>query len=306
MAHKDSSAKHTFYYLLILVTLGFVATGTGSIFFQLIEYFFPDPSDYVSLSQGALRFGISSLIVGAPIYWFVTRRVYSELFHHDLSGDSLVRKWLTYLILLISSITVIGDLMIVLQDFLSGELTLRFLLKYLVVLVIAGLVFGYYLYDIRREIFTETRALKAFRFAFFTLMVLALIGGFYVMDSPFESRKIREDSQRIQALNSLRYQISEYSQVNDQLPQSLDVIAEQYTSRLVHDPITNERFEYRVMSQQDYQLCATFSTSNREDDTSEAFYPSFPEWYHDAGQECFTLKVDEAGREIFPPMRVRE
>jgi len=43
----------------------------------------------------------------------------------------------------------IGDFTYVVYSFLGGELTVRFVLKALVVAVIAGTAFGYYLWDLR-------------------------------------------------------------------------------------------------------------------------------------------------------------
>jgi len=43
-----------------------------------------------------------------------------------------------------ATLIVVGDIIMLLYNVLSGELTLRFVLKVLVVAVIAGAVFGYY------------------------------------------------------------------------------------------------------------------------------------------------------------------
>jgi len=45
----------------------------------------------------------------------------------------------------------IGDLITILSSLLGGELTMRFLLKALVVFGIAGSIFGYYLSDLQKE-----------------------------------------------------------------------------------------------------------------------------------------------------------
>ena len=59
--------------------------------------------------------------------------------------ESGVRRWLTYIALLLASATVIGDLVTFLSYFLRGDLTTRFVLKVVTVFVIAGGVFWYYL-----------------------------------------------------------------------------------------------------------------------------------------------------------------
>ena len=55
--------------------------------------------------------------------------------------DSSVRKWLTYLALLVAAGVVVGDVIAFLAYFLRGDLSARFVCKIAVVLVIAGGVF---------------------------------------------------------------------------------------------------------------------------------------------------------------------
>jgi hypothetical protein len=65
--------------------------------------------------------------------------------------QSGVRKWLTYIALLLTAGTMIGDLVVFLTTFLQGELTLRFVLKAIVVILIAGSIFWYYLGSLRER-----------------------------------------------------------------------------------------------------------------------------------------------------------
>jgi uncharacterized SAM-binding protein YcdF (DUF218 family) len=64
---------------------------------------------------------------------------------------SKVRKWLTYITLFIAAAVIIGDLITLVNYLLSGGLTTRFLLKVATVLLIAGTIFGHYLWDLRQE-----------------------------------------------------------------------------------------------------------------------------------------------------------
>ena len=56
-----------------------------------------------------------------------------------------------YLTLFIAAGCLIGDMTTLVYQLLGGELTVRFMLKVIVVGAIAGTVFGYYLHDLRRE-----------------------------------------------------------------------------------------------------------------------------------------------------------
>jgi len=62
---------------------------------------------------------------------------------------SPVRRWLTYLTLFGAACTLIGDVMTLVYNALGGELTTRFVLKVAIVGAIAGLIYWYYLGDLR-------------------------------------------------------------------------------------------------------------------------------------------------------------
>ena len=62
-----------------------------------------------------------------------------------------MRRWLTYLTLLLAVTVLVCDLIALVHSLLGGDLTLRFVLKVLVVGAIAGGIFGFYLADLRRE-----------------------------------------------------------------------------------------------------------------------------------------------------------
>ena len=54
-----------------------------------------------------------------------------------------------YLTLFVAASVLIGDLIVLVHSALSGELTARFVLKVITAGLIAGLIFGHYLRDLR-------------------------------------------------------------------------------------------------------------------------------------------------------------
>jgi hypothetical protein len=84
------------------------------------------------------------MIVAFPVYLLTMRYITRELEIHPEKLESSVRKWLTYIALLIAAGIVVCDLITFLTYFLRGELTARFVAKVLAALVIAGGVFWYY------------------------------------------------------------------------------------------------------------------------------------------------------------------
>lgn len=144
------SARETFLYLVLFTSLFLSAYHLGSILFELINQAFPDPAA-ADFSARSLRWSISNLVVAFPLFLYLTARTQREVRQDPVKRSSRVRKWLTYLTLFVAAGCVIGDLVALVFHFLDGELTVRFLLKVLVVGAIAGTVFAWYLRDLREE-----------------------------------------------------------------------------------------------------------------------------------------------------------
>jgi hypothetical protein len=148
------SAREAFLYLILFTTLYISAYNLGSIIFQFINRAFPDPAvsgvvgEYISYS---IRWSVSSLIVAFPIFLYVSYRINRAVKLDPVKRASKIRKWLTYITLFIAASVLIGDLTTLVFNLLGGELTVRFVLKVLTVGVIAGTIFGYYLWDLRQE-----------------------------------------------------------------------------------------------------------------------------------------------------------
>jgi hypothetical protein len=153
---RSGSAKDAFLYLLGFSTLATWTIGAGSVLFALIDGWFKDPlsaANYPNYSNNYYEMAnsLACVIVAFPIYVFVMRYIVRELEGHPGKLESPVRKWLTYLALLIAACVVVGDLISFLTYFLRGEITARFVAKSAVVLVLAGGVFWYYFGSLQRD-----------------------------------------------------------------------------------------------------------------------------------------------------------
>lgn len=147
---RSGSAKDAFLYLLSFSTLATWTFGLGSIMFTLIDRWIRDPlspSNSYAYSSGFYQIAdsLACLIIAFPIYLLVMRYIVREVESHPEKLDSPVRKWLTYLALLIAAGIAVGDLIAFLTYFLRGELTARFVSKIATVLILAGGVFWYYM-----------------------------------------------------------------------------------------------------------------------------------------------------------------
>jgi len=147
------SAREAFLYLVLFATLYLTAYHLGSLLFDLINRAFPDPAmtDFGRQVGRSMRWSIASVIIAFPVFVHVARYLGRELARNPVKRLSAVRRWLTYLTLFLAATVLIGDMITLVYNVLGGELGIRFVLKVLVVAVIAGTIFGYYLWDMRRE-----------------------------------------------------------------------------------------------------------------------------------------------------------
>ncbi|TAK05655.1 hypothetical protein EPO33_00715 [Patescibacteria group bacterium] len=148
------SAREAFLYLVLFLTLYISSFSFGTLLFQFINRWLPDPlvGDYVyDNSLQAIRWSTASLIIAFPVFLWLSRMLNRAIAKDPEKRGSKVRKWLTYLTLFVAAGIIIGDLITLVFNVLGGELTLRFVLKVLVVGGIAGTIFGYYLWDLRQE-----------------------------------------------------------------------------------------------------------------------------------------------------------
>ena len=193
----------------------------------------------------------------------------------------------------------------VLYKFLDGQdLTAAFLLKALVVLLVAGVVFGFYLQDIRDKV--SSRGRKTWVIAVGIIILISIIIGFSVLGSPQTQRLIRYDSQKISDLQTIQWEVISYWQMDGMLPASLsDIESKQRYVVLPKDPQTKTTYEYRKTDTMTFEICAEF---NKEDMTNQNRYGyevapigvgyektnviQNSNWNHKVGRQCFSRVID--------------
>jgi Domain of unknown function (DUF5671) len=149
---RSEHARDAFYYLLNFIMLGFWTIALGQLFYVLIDRWLPDPVTHLYQSSRSLMdeiaWQIATLIVTFPAFLFVHRLIGEQLRSRPDLYESGVRKWLTYIALVIAALVVLCDGIWLLQTFLRGEITALFILHSLLLFIIGGGVFSYYLVTI--------------------------------------------------------------------------------------------------------------------------------------------------------------
>ena len=144
-------AREAFLYLVSFIALYVTAFSFGKLIFAFIDKAFPDPLNYRDFASRTLTLAIAAIIITFPLYLFLMWRLAKEAAMYPERRQSRLRKWLTYLTLVIAAGIIIGDLIALLSNLLGGDLTARFTLKALTILVITGCIFGFYLWDLRQS-----------------------------------------------------------------------------------------------------------------------------------------------------------
>jgi len=238
---------------------------------------------------------MASVAVAFPIFLLVMRTILREAQYRPERLQSGVRKWLTYIALLLTAGAMIGDLIWFLDYFLTGELTTRFLLKSLTVMTICGTIFVYYLSSLRWDRNTNVARAKRRSFKFgagaATAVTTAFCIGLGIAGTPHQQRHIEADRRRTQDLRGIAYAVTswhrraESEKSSSPLPPSLAALTGKgVNSSQIFDPETKSLYEYRAKSDSVYELCATFSDVEEPEPGLATQF-----WRHGRGRTCFTL-----------------
>lgn len=318
-----TSPKDFFLHLGVVAALYVSAISLLNLLFQTINYGFPDQlAGYGDPYSYGIRLAVATLIIIFPLYlllsWFLAKGYVAEPAKRELP----IRKWLLYLTLFVAGIAVIVDLVVLVQTFLSGEITSRFALKVLSVIIVAGGIFGYYLYDLRRENSSLGEQGRGKIFAWIAgLVVLAsLVGGFAIMGSPMTARAKRFDDRKVSDLQSIQWQIVNFWQQKGGLPKAMADLEDSISGYRV--PIDPDELPYEYIPGEgtSFKLCATFNRSTVGDkeklqgrgEYGGGIYAPKPisvydsyggvggiadTWEHEKGRFCFDRKIDP---ELYP------
>ncbi len=295
-----TTPKDVFLHLFNVVTFYLIVIGFIMLCVQYVNALFPDPLNYYFTAiADIVRTASSILFIAVPAYLISAWLLGKDLLANPEKRELKLRKWLTYFTLFISAITIIIDLMIFVYNFLNGELTIRFFLKVLVVLLVAFLVFGYYIWDLKRTNL-KTRLNKIFAIIIAVVVLASIISGFFIVGTPWQQRSRKMDEQRIADLQGLQYQLVDYWSRKGSLPQELMVLQDNISGFMVPlDPESKAGYEYKIIDKLKFELCANFSTSDKDFPArgKQAMYATpygdlQQNWEHESGRICFERTID--------------
>lgn len=298
----SSTPQDVFLNLFNILTFYLSVIGFITLFIQYINAIFPDALNYYITGIGeAVRISSSIVLIAVPSYLLTAWLLAKDLLANPEKREFKLRKWLIYFTLFVSAVTIIIDLITFVYNFLSGEITTRFFLKILVVLLIAGAVFGYYMWDLKRKELSS-RIPKILAIILASVMLVSVVIGFFIIGTPATQRSRRFDETRVQNLQMMQNQVINYWTQKGVLPNQISLLNDSISGFMTPvDPKTNQAYGYRVLDQKTFELCADFETINdvRKTMMEGQYYDSFNQnWNHGAERTCFNRAIDP---ELYQP-----
>lgn len=266
----SSSPRDAFLHLVALVALYNAAFAVGGILFVLLDRWLPQPLDSTYGFKGVLRWAVATLVVTVPILLLTHRAIARDVARNPVARLSPVYRFLAYLTLLITALVMAGDLVWVVIAFLQGEATLRFLLKALVVLAVAGGVYLWYSSDLRREESLAGEAGKSLppppawrpwlARGGIAAAAACLATALLLLESPWQARRLRLDADRVGDLETIQSAIESFHERRGVLPPSLEALRDDPGTFVgdLQDPATGTAYGYRPVDADTYELSAVF------------------------------------------------
>jgi len=317
MEKPKTTAKDFFLWAGVLVSFYWTVIAYTFLVFDYINYTFPNPLAYYPADpyQSGISGEMASVIVLLPVFLLLMYLIHKDEEKDSSRKEIWVRRWAIILTIFLAGIAMVGDLITLLTTFLSGEaLTTAFLLKVLVIILVAAGVFMHFLAELKGywDAFPGRR--QVVRIGVAVLAVVTIGSGFFIVGTPAEARLARFDAQKVSDLQVIQSQIIYFWQAKQKLPGGIaDLNNSLNYGPVPVDPQTGEPYVYQPGEGLSFKLCADFNTKSRVNPSAitetRAVAPigvggkevmMQDNWQHDAGQVCFERVIDPS---FYPPLK---
>ncbi len=337
--HTTSKITPQFFFTTLGVVVALMVSTIGflNLIFETLEHAFPDVLNasyqygYSSYTFDGVRTALAIVIIAFPVF-FALGRLWRKYIAHGLThGDEILKKWVLYGLIFLITLTAFIDLIVLVRYFVSGEITIRFVLKVLAVIVVCSLLGSYYIDLLKKGKWNVAKYIPAVAI----LVVLAgIVYSFSIIGSPTAQRELRLDQRRIEDLQNIQYQVINYWQQKEKLPESMSELVDPLQSwgQIPVDPEFEKGtvYEYRKTADMTFELCATFSRDIpvgwQENQYGGGPYPMYAtdsmggrdvavsepamapdmigvtneSWSHGEGRTCFERTIDPERYPIYP------
>lgn len=296
--------KDFFLWVGAMVALYGSVVSFITLVFSYINYAYPDNLDYyVEMFSSSMRFQMATLIVLVPVTLVLMRLIRTDIAAHQEKSDLWIRRWALFLTVFLAGAAVVGDLITLINYFLGGELTMRFALKVLVLLLVAGGVFLHFLADLRGYWIQHPQRARMVGWGAGMLVLITIIAGFFIMGSPAQMRLYRFDAQKVSDLQNIQWQLVDFWQRKQTLPANLSELEDPISGWISpKDPQSGEVYRYERTGSNSFKLCATFNAESQKQNAESmpvrAYGTLEGNFEHGSGEVCFDRTIDP---ERYPP-----
>ncbi len=318
MDKPKTTPKDFFLWVGAMIALYASVFAFISLIFDYLNYAFPDALQYYASDpySGGVSYEMASLIVLFPIFIVLMHLIHRDINRDASRADTWVRRWALYLTLFIAAATLAADLITLIMYFFNGDVSLRFILKVLVIFLVAGGGFLHFLADLRGYWEHNAHKARVLGWAACALVVITIAAGFLIIGTPWQARLYRFDEQKVNDLTTIQYQIVNYWQAKQHLPAALFDLSDSISGFSAPlDPQSSTAYEYNTKGPLSFELCATFNAPTVQSNTARTVpmmaptaigakgVPIQDNWQHGAGHVCFERTIDPS---LYPPLNPRK
>lgn len=311
MTSSKTTPKDFFLWLGVIIATYGAVIAFITLLFEYINYVFPDDlAFYGDPYSGAIRFSMSALIVFTPIALGLAYLIRKSIKSEPGKADIWIRRWAIMLTLFIAGLTIAIDLITLINTFLGGQITTRFMLKVAVIIVVAGWVFFHFLLELKNYWIEHQKRSHLVTLLVGIAVLGAIISGLFIIGTPGDARLVSYDMRKVQDLQTLQYEIVNYYQQKETLPESLEELADPlHGFSFPVDAQTGEPYTYTKTGDLSFTLCATFNKEAKDLEGRgpnmgrDVAYPPMgmdENWKHAAGETCFERTIDPERYPAFP------
>jgi hypothetical protein len=277
-----------------------------TLLFQYINHVYPDPlqSMYFAMPySGPMRAAMACLIVLVPVAVLLMRLIRRDIQKDRSKADLWVRRWALVLTIFVAGTAVVIDLITLVNYFLGGDLTTRFLLKVIVLLLVAGASFLHFFADLRGYWMKHPERARMVAWGVTAVVVLTILAGFVIMGSPAQVRLYRFDEQKVNDLQTIQWEIVNYWQQKEALPNTFAELEDPLKGWTAPQDPQGQAYRYEKTGDMSFKLCATFNAESAAARSSQAMpireYGMIEgNFDHGIGEVCFDRTIDP---ERYPP-----
>lgn len=292
----ENTAKNFALQLGSLISLYISIGALISLLFGIITVQYPDVAQgywEVDGATSSIRFSIALLIVFFPTYLILTRLV-NTIRRTEHGVYLTLTKWLIYISLLLGGAILLGDLVYVLNSFLNGELTTRFILRALVFFIVVGTACIYYLLDARGYWQSHEKVSIQYGMLVTVVVVVSLVIGFMNIEAPAQVREMKIDATQIIDLQNIQNRIEEAYRIDGVLPVSFHALFIGIDTPKASEG--RDAYRYTVTSPTTFELCADFAYPSSKAEQMQYAQPVAQDgmtlknpynWNHGVGEFCF-------------------